>query len=451
MATGKSISAATRPGAKRITRATIEQTKLPDGKVQHDIFDTVLPGFGVRIGKRKRVYFVMTRQLKGGVWKQVRVTIGSTAELDLASARQQAQEAIERAKQGKDPSGIRSERQEALMQRSRDTYATVRASFLKLYIGRQNKRPAPGTLNEMERALSSDVFTGWAERPMADITERDIIQSLDQLIERGSTTMANRVLAYLRLIFKWAKARHIIDRNPTLDIDKAGSEVSRDRVLSMDELRAIWKATEATHVGHGDLYQGIVRILMLTGQRREEIGGMRWSEIVEDYALEHDNQGRPTATCTALVLPPERTKNGRKHIVPLSAPALEIIEARRAEQAAMGLNTELVFTSRGASSFSGWSKSKGRLDGRANLAESWRLHDLRRSFVTHAADKLRIAPHVLEAIVNHASGTKGGIAGVYNRAEHLSDRRRTLDAWADYLLRHVGEIGADNVVEMVRV
>mgnify|MGYP002152574907 CR=1 FL=1 len=173
---------------------------------------------------------------------------------------------------------------------------------------------------------------------------------------------------------------------------------------------------------------------------------MRWSEV----------------DGTEWTLPAERTKNHRAHVVHLSEPAVAIVEARRAEQAAIGLQTPFVFTSatpddpaRGARKrprgpFSGFSKSKSRLDVRADLAEPWRLHDLRRSFVTHCADRLRIAPHVIEATVNHVSGTKAGVAGVYNRAEYLEERRAALDAWAAYLLRCVGEVAADNVVELTR-
>ena len=443
-------SKSTKPGARRITDATIQHAKLPTGKVQHDIFDTVLPGFGLRIGKHRKSYFVMTRTLKAGAWKQTRVTLGTSSELTLTQAREQARKALELASQGKDPTDARTERKSAMVAASRDTYATVRADFLKRYIGRMNRRPAPRTLAEFQRALSIDVLSAWDERPIAEISERDIIHALDKLVERGAVTMANRSLAYLRLLFKWAKSRRIIDRNPTADVDKPGAETSRDRVLSMAELRALWLATDATQAGHGDLHQGIVRILMLTGQRRDEIAGMRWSEVVEDYPLATDSKGNATETCSALVLPAERTKNAKPHIVPLSAPVVAILEARRLEQAVMGIKSPFVFTSTGKVPFSGFSKSKSRLDARAALEQPWRLHDLRRSMVTHCADDLRIAPHIIEAVVNHVSGSKAGVAGIYNRALHLSERRRALDAWADYLMRHVGEVETDNVVELVR-
>ncbi|MFE8034562.1 tyrosine-type recombinase/integrase [Thiohalocapsa marina] len=438
-------SKSVRAGARRITEATVKNAKLPVGKVQHDIFDSVLPGFGLRIGKRRKTWFVMVRALKAGTWKLSRVTLGTTAEIDLASARQQARDAQERARQGKDPTEVRTARQQAVVDRSRDTFAAVRSEFLKKYIGRQQRRPAPRTMAELRRTLESDLFTGWQHRPLADITRRDVLNVLDTLTGRGSGSMANRTLAYLRLLFKWAEDRAIVSDDPTAKIKRPGAEHARERILTVQELRIIWQATDPANWPPGDLFTPIVRVLLLTGQRRNEVGGMAWSEIDND----------------TWTLPAARAKNGRTHVVPLSAPVLRIIQQRQQEQAAMGIKSPFVFATsgrskdrdsrtRGGNPFANWSRHKALLDDRAALAEPWRLHDLRRSFVTHCAESLHIAPHILEAVINHISGSKAGVAGIYNRALHLDERRKTLDAWPDYLLRQVGETHADNVVELVR-
>jgi integrase len=416
--------------AKRhLTAAFVRNAKPASGAAQTDYFDTALPGFGLRVGKTRKTWFCMARVLKAGAWKLSRVNLGTTAELTLADARQAARDAIERAQQGKAPTEVREQRRADLEARSRDTFAAVRARFLQQYVGRQQRRPAPRTLEEMRRALSSDALASWEERPLADITERDIIATLDALTARGAATMANRTLAYLKLLFAWSRSRRIIDSNPTAEVAKPGAETARERVLTMEELRTIWQATDPA-----DLFGGIVRALLLTGQRKTEVSDMRWSEI--------DGE--------TWTLPPERTKNHRRHVVPLSAPVLAILDARRAEQTAMGIKTPFVFATSGSKPFAQWSRSKTRLDARAPLAEPWRLHDLRRSFVTHCADRLRIAPHVIEVAVNHVSGSRAGVAGIYNRAEHLDERRTALDAWAEYLLRMVGEVEADNVLELVR-
>jgi hypothetical protein len=206
-----------------LTARFVQNAKPEPGKAQTDYFDTALPAFGLRVGKTKKTWFCMARTLKAGTCKLSRISLGTTLDLTLAQARQAAREALDAAQQGKVPTA-RAERRAALEARSRDTFATVRADFINRYVGRQNRRPAPRTLAEMRRALSSDVFADWDERPIADIGERDVIEVLDRLIERGSETMANRALAYLRLVFKWAKSRRVVAADPCADISKPGAE-----------------------------------------------------------------------------------------------------------------------------------------------------------------------------------------------------------------------------------
>lgn len=420
---------------KQLTVPFVEKVSPPADKPQEDYFDTILPAFGLRVGQRKKAYFVMVRTLRNGTWKMRRTTLGSTNELDLAQARESAREAIERAQQGKAPVEVKRERREAQESASRNTFSHVRSEFLRLYRTRQKRKPSERTLAELRRVLESDLFAGWDERPLAEITKRDVMDVTDHLVEQGKETAANRYLTYLKMLFGWALDRGIIEVDPTDRVKKPGSEQSRARVLAPAELHAIWHATAPTQANKGDLFTAIVKVLMLTGQRRNEVAGMRWSEIDLDARL--------------WTLPGERTKNHRAHLVPLSESVVQILRDRQAEQAAMGMDTPLVFTSSGKAPFSGWSRSKARLDGRAKTA-SWTLHDLRRTLVTRMAEDLRIPPHVVEAIVNHVSGTRAGVAGVYNRALYLDERRSALDAWAGYVLCLVGEAEADNVVELAR-
>lgn len=421
---------------KRFTVPFVEKVLPPTDKPQEDYFDTVLPAFGLRVGRKRKTYFVMVRVLRDGEWKMTRANIGTTAELDLASARQQAQEAMDRAAKGFAPAEVKVERKAAQADESRNTFSAVRDEFLTKYRGRQNRKPAPRTLAEIKRVLNTDLFTGWNDRPLAKISRRDVLDVLDVLVERDAEVMANRTLAYLSMLFGWALHREIITTDPTDNIKKPGSEQSRERVLSLDELRAIWQATEPTQANHGDLFTGIVRILMLTGQRREEVGGMRWSEL--------------DLSAATWTLPVSRTKNHREHIIPLSAPVVEILHARKTEQDAMRLKTDYVFTSFGPRPFSGWSKSKARLDGRASIAK-WTLHDLRRTLATRLAEDLHIPPHIIEATINHVSGARAGVAGTYNRALYLEERRQALIAWSGYLMQVVGEVETDNVVRLARM
>jgi integrase len=203
--------------------------------------------------------------------------------------------------------------------------------------------------------------------------------------------------------------------NPVVGTNKATEEVSRDHHLSLPELAAVW-----VHCRDDD-YGRIVRLLILTAQRREEVAAMAGDEINEQEAL--------------WAIPKARTKNGLPHDVPLSAPAIEILEnAPRRE------GRSLVF-GEGVGGFQGWSNAKSALDKRIREAglkvRPWRLHDLRRTAVTLMADKLGVQPHVVEAILNHISGHKAGVAGIYNRATYTTEKREALEQWAAFLLAAV--------------
>ena len=214
----------------------------------------------------------------------------------------------------------------------------------------------------------------------------------------------------------------IVDANPVIGTNKPPEPQSRDRVLTDAELAEVWAASQDNDYGR------IVKLALLTGARREEIGGLRRQEL---------DAGR-----AELNLPPERTKNGRPHIIPLSPLALSIVRAAPQRE-----GRDYLFGG-GAGAFSGWSKAKAALDRRileARRAEkthkasdevkpmpAWRFHDLRRTVATRMAD-LGIQPHVIEAILNHVSGSKAGVAGVYNRSLYAAEKRGALLLWADHI------------------
>lgn len=426
----------------RLTDAAIKRLRKPDqGRAEY--WDSHTRGFGLRYSASGvRAWVVITRTLQAGQWKQQRVTLGQYPALSLGEARQKAEQAKALAKQGEDPAAMVRDEQQQRVDDSRNTFSAVRKEFLSKYRGRQNRRPAPSTLSEMTRVLSAADFAEWHDVPLAKLTKRDILRALDRIVGRGAETMANRTLAYLKLLFGWAQERGIIEHNPSADVKKPGAEISRDRVLSAEELRLIWNAC----TGEQSQFNSIVRLLMLTGQRLNEIAGLRWAEI--------DTDAR-TLTLEPIIDGQRRTKNQRLHIVPLTEPALAILESRKQVQQALATDEEpappLVFTTTGKTAFSGFSRGKSLLDARVGKAliaanpgsepptlPPWRLHDIRRSVATHMAEDLRIAPHIIEAVLNHISGTKGGVAGVYNRALHLEERRDALHAWSSHLMTVVG-------------
>jgi integrase len=208
----------------------------------------------------------------------------------------------------------------------------------------------------------------------------------------------------LGALFSWAIGEGLIDANPVLGTNKAIEETSRDRVLSQRELALAWRES-----GDGD-YGAIIKLLILTGQRREEVGGIKWSEIDFDSAV--------------WTIGAERTKNGLPHQVPLSATAIEILRARNRG------SRDLVFGSRNGP-FQGWSKAKSSINqrmARESPANPWRLHDIRRTVATRLGD-IGVPPHVVEALLNHISGHRAGVAGIYNRATYAADKREAIDRW----------------------
>lgn len=379
----------------------------PSGRDEY--FDEHTPGLGLRVGIRTKTFFCMPRVLRQGQWKQERISLGKVGETTLAEARESAKRVIATASAGHIPDDVAKVRRETLVKESANSYGKVRADYLPLYRVKRGGKlypPSASSLHRMSAVLES--LKDWDDRPLASITKRDIQTWHDGYIATGREAAANIYLSTLRTFFRWAKARGIIDLDPTADVVKGGTTQARERVLSKDELVAVWNAVNGDHP-----YHRIVRLLILTGQRREEVGGLEWRELDMDAGLWN--------------LPAARAKNRRPHLIPLSPPALAIIKAIPAG------TSGLVFATCNGRPYSDWSGGKDRIDAAIDI-EPWRLHDLRRSMVTHMAEDLAIPPHIIEAAINHVSGFRSGVAGVYNRAQYLTERRQALDAWADHVL-----------------
>lgn len=383
----------------KLTKATVDRLKLPQGKGETIVFDESLPGFGFRIragGKRTWI-----AQYRLGT-KQRRVTIGTVETLDADEARRRARSALAKVQLGTDP---QLEKTEAHAQAA----VTLR-SVVDSYLARHAaKRLRPGTFTDVERYLRRHWGT-LSALPVRKIARADVAARLARIAEESGGFAANRARTALSSLYAWAIAEGLADANPVVGTRKAVDEIARDRVLTDEELTLIWR-----HAGEGD-FSAIVRLLILTGQRREEVAAMTWEEVDFDGATWR--------------IGGDRTKNARMHEVPLSQAALAILRARDRFN-----GRALVFGSRGP--FSGWSKAKASLDGRMSATpghapEAWRLHDIRRTVATRLAD-LGVLPHVVEAVLNHVSGHKAGIAGVYNRSSYAPEKSAALTQWA----RHV--------------
>jgi integrase len=241
-----------------------------------------------------------------------------------------------------------------------------------------------------------------------DVRRRDVAQRVAEIAAASGNVSAVRARAALSAVFVWAiREGYELPANPVAGTNRPPEPKPRERVLSEGELRAIWGALPDTDYG------SIVRLLLLTGQRRNEVGAMQWSEIKEDGNW---------------VIPAARCKNGREHSLPLSPMAQRIITAQPRR-------TVPVVFGEGLRGYNGWAWAKASLDDRlaADGIPHWTLHDLRRTVATMVVDRLGILPHIVEAILNHASGHRSGVAGIYNRARYSAEMRDALDRWAAHL------------------
>jgi integrase len=382
---------------------------VPENERDIQVFDDALPGFGIRkFASGRASYFVKFNVGR----KQRRLTLGAVVTGNLADMRKQASKTLAKARLGQDAV---AEKKAATGKRTASLGSVVLS-----YLSDREPKLRPRYYVEVKRHLERDWRPLHGE-DLASITRHAVIDVIDTISGRQGEVAADRARVALSGLYGWAIERGYCDATPTANIGPRAHTGSRDRVLSVSELVEVWRCC-----GEDD-YGRVVRLLLLTGQRRLEIGDLGWSEINDER---HQ-----------IELPADRVKNGRPHIIPLSAGAHTIISAIERRE-----DRDLVF-GRGAGGFSGWSKAKNELDDRIARARktlrinspmpAWRLHDLRRSFVTHVNDNKIAPPHIVEAIVNHVSGHLAGVAGTYNKALYLDERRDALSQWDKFIQKAV--------------
>jgi integrase len=349
--------------------------------------------------------------------KTVKLTLGKWPSMGLAEARAAAVEAREKIERGENPVAEKKAAKAMPVAASRDTVKAVIEQFEKRHL--RHTRSADQTMAFFRR----EIIGPWGDRAIQTITKRDCIDLLDAIVDRGSPVTANRVRAHLNTLLNWSVGRDIIERNPLDGVRPPAPEKSRERVLNDDEIRLLWGATDTMGYPFGP----IIRLLLLTGARLREVAEMTRAELSENG--------------TVWTLPASRSKNGDEHVVPLSPKASSIIKALPR----IG-GSGLLFTTTGATPVSGFTRASDRLrklvadaankerrDGDEPVVVApFTLHDLRRSAATGMAG-LRFPPHVVEAVLNHRSGTRRGVAAVYNRHDHFDEKKEALAAWA----RHV--------------
>jgi len=389
----------------KLTLNRIDSLKCPEGKRDTLVFDHDQRGLGVRITAGGGKTYLAQYNWHG---QKRRIPLGSCSALSLAKARDAVRAIMGDVAKGIDPAAERKKAKahEAL------TLSALLSDWQALHLA--SKRPSYAA--EAARALRN-AFARHLALPAANLSRAIVVKTLDSMTRKGSTAMAARTAAYGKAAYAWGVKRSALSVNPFVNLPVTPTE-RRERTLTDDELAAIWNATE----GAGP-FNGIVRMLTLTGQRREEVAGMTWAELSDD----------------TWTIPASRAKNGATHIVPLSEPARNLLRGvpRFGELVVPGL--------RGP--FNGWSKAKAALDAKSGVT-NWRLHDLRRTAAT-GLQRLGVRLEVTEQVLNHVSGSRAGIVGVYQRHDFAAEKRAALEAWGAHVMGIIeGRAATTNVVSL---
>jgi integrase len=405
----------------KLDKTTMAALMLPPGKSELFAWDDDLPGFGVRLrgnGARWVVQYRIGAQ-------QRRESLGDVRKVTIEAARKIARNRFAQAELGTDPAAEKAKaRAEAKAQKL--TFEIV----AKQYLGAKKGVVRDATYAQAEHHLHT-LWKPFAKRPIDSIERADVAARLREIVADSATspralrakegfrgkTAAARARSNLSAMFTWAMAEGMCESNPTIATNNPAEGIDpRDRVLTDNELAAIWRACADDDFGR------IAKLLILTGCRREEIGGLRWSELDLEAGT--------------MTIPGERSKNHKAHSVILPSIAVDILRA-----APVKVGREFVFGSRGGS-FSAWSYSTMALNTRVAAAEGrppaeWVLHDLRRTMRT-GLSKIGVLPHVAERVINHV---KGGVEAIYDRYTYEQEIKSALARWADHVLAIVENRG----------
>jgi integrase len=373
----------------KLTIRRIEELRCPAGKRDALVFDDEQRGLGVRVTVSGKSY--LCQYTLHGVKR--RIPLGSCLAISLADARDAAQAIMGDVAKGRDPA---KERKAAALQAKHEVLSLD--GLISQWSSRHLVHRRPRYASEATRALRY-AFGKRLDAPAAALTQKAVRATLNAIVDDGRKPIARLTAAYGSALYSWAVHQDLLAENPFSGL-KLEPAATRDRVLTDAELVAIWNATS----GPG-FHNSIVRLLMLTGQRREEVAGMRWSELAPD---------RSTWT-----IPGTRTKNHRDHIVPLSPQARAVLAAQPE------LGDDRVFWYRN------FSEAKTALDKKTDVT-GWRLHDLRRTVAT-GLQRLGVRLEVTEAVLGHVGGSRAGIVGVYQRQEWADEKRAALTAWGAHV------------------
>lgn len=437
----------------RITKRTLDAAE--PGERDYFVWDTSFAGFGFRVSPKGRKTFVFQYRLtapgEAAQTAPVRYTIGRYGNITPEQARKSAEKLAGMVANGIDPRGQDKERasaakeaKQAAIQRERLegelAFAKYADRWLDYYEHQKGRRPSSVSLGKL--VVENYLKPHLGDKPMPHISRADLQQILDG-VPTAKLAMRRAVYSYASILWGWALRRGDVATNPLVDMEKPAAPPAREHVLSDIEVKLFWQATPKLSAP----FDSFARLLLLTGQRRSEVSGMRWAEL-----------DRGSATWT---IPKARAKNKAANIVPLSEPVMAELDALAIkvwggnwpdDRPAWPIDG-LVLTTTGKTPISGLSKTKAKLEAEmAKLADQgsvqpWRFHDIRRTVAT-AMQRLGVRLEVTEAVLHHLSGSRGGIVGVYQRHDWKDEKRAAIGAWAAHVETVVAGRLNDNVVSL---
>lgn len=393
----------------RITKRSVDALERADREVF--LWDEELKGFGLRLTPKGAKSYVLQYRMGGREAPSKRFTIGAHGSpFTPEKARKEAERLKILVRQGIDPLQAEQDRRRQAVDLAFDAYVEL---FTNLYLEKRWKQWKLGA-----GVLRREATAVLGKKPLPQLKRSDFNGIWERLQEKPA--VARLTHATLRKLLRWAVSRGDLERSPLEGVEAPPPVASRDRVLSDKELAVLWNCLSKL----GYPFAPYFRLLILTGQRREEVAGVSWSELDRENAT--------------WVIPAGRTKNGQPQLVPLSAPAVGVLDqlANGTAWPAKGL----VFTTTGKTPVSGFSRAKRKLEifMRDGLSEGgemplWRAHDLRRTLAT-GLQRLGVRFEVTEAVLNHVSGSRSGVAGVYQRHNWADEKREALGRWANHVL-----------------
>jgi len=420
-----------------LTELSIEKLRPPT-KGRIEVFDSIVPALAVRLTPNGAKSFVMRTRIKGRP-DLIRLTIGDATAIGLAKAREEASDILKLCRAGDDPRAIRKAKAEDAARQRRNTFATVAEAFIKEHVAKLRSK------DQVEKEIRRYLIDEWGKRSIASITADDVGERIRAIISSGKPHSAQRVLAHVKRLFRWAAApgRSLVKANPAA-FTAADFEIinqPRQVILSSDHLRLIWQAADATEAPFG-LY---FKMLLLSGQRRDEVACMTWGELDLNDAQ-------------VWIIPAARMKASRPHEVPLSTPMLKVLQAMKNER---GKGDYVFSTTGGKRPISGYSKAKAALD--AKVAElrakehggklpkdalpAWRIHDVRRTVRTGLGALPNVPHDIRELVIAHVPAT---LVQTYDLHGYRDEKRQALELWSQRLKQIVEPPpkGKGNVVSL---